>query len=220
MDLNLEPSWKKILKDEFAKPYFEQLKNEVESAYQNSTIYPAAQNIFEAFNLCPFETVKVVIIGQDPYHGQNQAHGLSFSVPNNVKIPPSLKNIYKEIEADIGTPISASGNLEHWAKQGVLLLNATLTVAEGQPGSHHHLGWETFTNAVIKKISTDKEHVVFLLWGKYAGSKATLIDREKHLVLTAPHPSPFSAHTGFFGCRHFSKTNEYLKAHRQTPITW
>lgn len=220
MELNLEPSWKNILKDEFSKPYFKQLKNEIESAYQSSTVYPAAQNIFNAFNLCPFENVKVVIIGQDPYHGENQAHGLSFSVPDKVKIPPSLKNIYKEIESDIGTPISSSGNLEHWAKQGVLLLNATLTVAEGQPGSHQHLDWETFTDAVIKKISTDKVHVVFLLWGKYAVAKAALIDTEKHLVLTAPHPSPFSAYTGFFGSRHFSKTNEYLKAHHQTPITW
>jgi uracil-DNA glycosylase len=176
--------------------------------------------VFNAFAQCPFDTVKVVILGQDPYHGKGQAHGLAFSVPDHVPIPPSLQNIYKEIKNDIGTDVPQTGNLERWAKQGVLLLNATLTVEQGNPGSHQGRGWEVFTDAVIQKISKEKEHVVFLLWGKFAQSKSSLIDENKHLILKAAHPSPFSAHNGFFGCHHFSKTNSYLQSHGKGPIVW
>lgn len=217
---SLEPSWKKSLANEINQPYFTKLMTEIEKSYAKDIVFPEQNNIFNAFNLCPLKKVKVVIIGQDPYHGAGQAHGLAFSVPDNIKIPPSLKNIYKEIQSDIGKPIAETGSLECWAKQGILLLNATLTVQAGQPGSHQGLGWETFTDAVIKTVSLQKEHMVFLLWGKYAQAKAELIDQNKHLVLVAPHPSPFSAYTGFFGCKHFSKTNEYLKRHSHTPIDW
>jgi len=220
MDIQIEPSWKKILSEEFSKPYFLKLSKTIKSAYLNKSVFPASQNIFKAFKLCPFDSIKVVILGQDPYHGPGQAQGLCFSVPNETSIPPSLKNIYKEIQTDIGTPIPKSGNIERWAKQGVLLLNATLTVENGQAGSHQKLGWEIFTDATIKKISDKKEHVVFLLWGKYAQAKSSLIDEKKHLVLKAPHPSPLSAHTGFFGCRHFSKTNQYLKENYLKEIEW
>lgn len=220
MDIQIEPSWKKILSEEFSKPYFLKLSKTIKSAYLNKSVFPAPQNIFKAFKLCPFDSIKVVILGQDPYHGPGQAQGLCFSVPNEISIPPSLKNIYKEIQTDIGTPIPKSGNIERWAKQGVLLLNATLTVENGQAGSHQKLGWEIFTDATIKKISDKKEHVVFLLWGKYAQAKSSLIDEKKHLVLKAPHPSPLSAHTGFFGCRHFSKTNQYLKENYLKEIEW
>jgi uracil-DNA glycosylase len=220
MDIQIEPSWKKILSEEFSKPYFLKLSKTIKSAYLNKSVFPASQNIFKAFKLCPFDSIKVVILGQDPYHGPGQAQGLCFSVPNEISIPPSLKNIYKEIQTDIGTPIPKSGNIERWAKQGVLLLNATLTVENGQAGSHQKLGWEIFTDATIKKISDKKEHVVFLLWGKYAQAKSSLIDEKKHLVLKAPHPSPLSAHTGFFGCRHFSKTNQYLKENYLKEIEW
>ena len=220
MKLDLPTDWKTILRTEIEQPYFKELGDFFEDAYTEKTIYPPHNEIFSMFGLCPFEAVKVVILGQDPYHGAGQAHGLSFSVKDDVKIPPSLKNIYKEIETDIGTPKAQSGNLEHWAKQGVLLLNATLTVESGKPGSHQGRGWEIFTDAVIKKISSDKERVVFLLWGKYAQAKASLIDADKHLTLIAPHPSPFSAYTGFFGCKHFSKTNEYLLETKQKPISW
>ncbi len=216
----MEPSWKTALQAEFEKPYFKELSKAVKEAYFSRVVFPAPQNVFSAFALCPVDQVKVVIIGQDPYHGAGQAHGLSFSVPDGVKTPPSLQNIYKEIKADIGTEVPASGNLERWAKQGVLLLNATLTVEQCQPGSHQGLGWETFTDAVIKTISDQKEHVVFLLWGNFARSKAALIDTTKHLVLEAPHPSPFSAHSGFFGCKHFSQTNTYLKEHKLGEISW
>jgi uracil-DNA glycosylase len=221
MHIRIEPSWKKVLEDEFALPYFKTLSETVRKAYLGGVpVYPPPKSVFNAFELCPFENVKVVILGQDPYHGAGQAHGLCFSVQDGVRIPPSLQNIYKEIKSDLGIEIPTSGSLERWAKQGVLLLNATLTVTDGKPGSHQKIGWEAFTDAVIKKISDDTKHVVFLLWGKYAQDKGAHIDTEKHLVLKAPHPSPLSAYTGFFGCKHFSKTNEYLKLHNQKPIEW
>lgn len=220
MDVKIEPTWKAALEAEFAKPYFGHLTEAVKAAYLERTVYPAPKNIFNAFTLCPFDQVKVVILGQDPYHGPGQAHGLSFSVLDGVKTPPSLQNIYKEIKTDVGTEVPASDNLERWAKQGVLLLNATLTVEQSKPGSHQGLGWEQFTDAVIKTISDQREKVVFLLWGNFARSKAALIDTEKHLVLEAPHPSPFSAHSGFFGCRHFSQANTYLEQHGIQPIKW
>jgi uracil-DNA glycosylase len=220
MQVEIEPSWQTALKDEFEKPYFKNLTDTVRTAYLNEVIYPHPKNIFNAFSLCPFSKVKVVILGQDPYHGPNQAHGLSFSVPEGVKIPPSLQNIYKEIKNDLGKDLPKSGNLEHWAKQGVLLLNATLTVRAGEAGSHQKIGWETFTDTIIKTISDQKENVVFLLWGRYAKDKASLIDTNKHLILTASHPSPLSAYNGWFGCKHFSKTNEYIKQQNKEPIRW
>lgn len=220
MNVQIEPSWRAALKAEFDKPYFIQLTKTIRNAYLTETVFPPPQYIFNAFNLCPFDKVKVVILGQDPYHGPQQAHGLAFSVPDETKTPPSLQNIYKEIKNDLGIDVPKSGNLERWAKQGVLLLNATLTVEQSHPGSHQGLGWETFTDGVIENISDQKEHVVFMLWGNFARSKATLIDHDKHLVLEAPHPSPFSAHSGFFGCRHFSQANAYLEAHHDTPIDW
>ena len=212
MQVKIEPSWEAVLKDEFAKPYFTQLAETIRTRYLERTVYPPPQLVFNAFNLCPLEQVRVVIIGQDPYHGPGQAHGLSFSVQDGVRTPPSLQNIYKEIESDLGTPVPESGNLESWAKQGVLLLNATLTVEKGQPGAHQGLGWEAFTNAAIRAVSEQKEYVVFLLWGRHAQAKEALIDTNKHLVLKAPHPSPFSAHSGFFGCRHFSQANADRKS--------
>jgi uracil-DNA glycosylase len=220
MEVTLESSWKNVLAPELEKPYFLKLVSTIASSYQATDIFPPQKEVFTAFSFCPFKNLKVVILGQDPYHGPGQAHGLSFSVPDGVNVPPSLKNIYKELYSDIGKEIPLSGNLSQWATQGVLLLNATLTVENGKPGSHQNLGWETFTDAVIKEISDGKEHVVFLLWGNFARSKASLIDGSKHLVLQAPHPSPFSAHTGFFGCRHFSKTNEYLLSYSLPPIQW
>ncbi len=217
----MEASWAKQLEKEFTLPYFQNLTETVRQKYLNQeAIFPPAPLIFNAFSLCPFTEVKVVILGQDPYHGVGEAHGLCFSVPDKVRIPPSLKNIYKEIATDLQIETPMSGNLEGWAKQGVLLLNATLTVAKDSPGSHQGLGWETFTDAVIKKISDEKTNIVFLLWGKFAGSKSELIDESKHLILKAPHPSPFSVHKGFFGCRHFSKTNTYLQAHGLESIKW
>ena len=220
MDVILEPSWKKVLTEEFEKPYFLDLTTKVRTAYLAGHIFPPPKLIFHALELCPFDNIRVVILGQDPYHGAGQAQGLSFSVPEGVKMPPSLRNIYKEIANDIGKEIPPSGNLEHWATQGVLLLNATLTVASGQPASHQGWGWETFTDAIIKIVSDEKEHVVFILWGKYAQAKVSLIDTKKHFVLQAPHPSPFSTHTGFFGCKHFSKTNQYLARHCLPPVNW
>jgi uracil-DNA glycosylase len=221
MDITIEKSWKIALAEEFKKPYFATLSHTIKEAYTGkSTIYPSLENVFNAFTLCPFDSVRVVILGQDPYHGAGQAHGLSFSVQDGVRIPPSLKNMYKELREDIGREIPETGNLTRWATQGVLLLNATLTVQAGKPGSHQKLGWETFTDAVIQKISHEKEHVVFLLWGKYAQAKESRIDTSKHLVLKAPHPSPFSAYTGFLGCKHFSKANAYLIKTKQTPIDW
>lgn len=220
MKTDIEPTWRSALAAEFTKPYFNALTETVTKKYQDQTVYPRYSDIFNAFLLCPFSTVKVVLLGQDPYHGEGQAHGLSFSVPEGNKIPPSLRNIYKELAVDLHSTPNSSGDLRHWATQGVLLLNATLTVEADTPGSHQGLGWETFTDAVIKKISAEKSHCVFLLWGKYAQAKRPCIDETKHLVLTAPHPSPFSAYTGFFGCRHFSQTNEYLKLHKQKPVVW
>jgi len=216
----LEPSWKTALAEESSKPYFTTLVQAVSRAYKTGLVYPPAELIFNAFNLCPFTTVRVVILGQDPYHGEGQAQGLSFSVPEEIKNPPSLRNIFKELESDLGLTPKNSGNLEAWAKQGVLLLNATLTVLPGQPGSHQGLGWETFTDSVIAKVSNEKEHVVFILWGKFAEAKKSLIDETKHLIIISPHPSPFSAHTGFFGSRPFSRTNEYLRKHNLDPIQW
>jgi len=220
MEVKIEKSWKDALFCEFEKPYFKELTEFVKSEYLSTTVYPPPKFVFNAFELTPFDNVEVVILGQDPYHGEGQAHGLCFSVPEKIKIPPSLKNIYKEIVSDIGGTIPDHGNLEHWAKSGVLLLNATLTVRANTAGSHQNKGWETFTDSVIKTISDKKENVVFILWGNYARNKKTLIDNKKHLILEAPHPSPFSAYTGFFGCKHFSKTNEYLKKHGKKEIKW
>lgn len=212
--------WKNILADELTKPYLNNLSTVIHEAYRTKIVYPQSELLFYALDSCPFDNVKVVIIGQDPYHGNGQAHGLCFSVPDGVRIPPSLQNIYKEIKNDLGIIMPTSGNLERWAEQGVLLLNSTLTVEAGNPGSHQKLGWETFTDAVIKIISDQKENMVFILWGNYARTKTTLIDTDKHLVLEAPHPSPLSAHRGFFGCRHFSQTNAYLKSNGMEIISW
>ena len=220
MDVKIDSSWKSRLANEFNAPYFEQLTNFVRDAYTHHQIFPPAKLIFNAFNLCPFDKVKVVIIGQDPYHGLGQAHGLSFSVNENIPLPPSLKNIYQEIRSDLGIQPLSHGNLERWAKQGVLLLNATLTVQADLAGSHQKKGWETFTDSAIKAVANEKEHVVFLLWGNYAQQKAQYIDTTKHLILTAVHPSPLSAHRGFFGCKHFSQANQYLKEHGLEPINW
>ena len=220
MDIKLEPSWENALKEEFEKPYFLTLTEKVRTAYLAGHVFPPPKFVFNALNLCSLENVRVVILGQDPYHGVGQAHGLSFSVPEGVRTPPSLLNIYKEIASDLSKPIPTSGNLEHWATQGVLLLNATLTVESSTPASHQGWGWEIFTDTVIKTISDKKEHVVFLLWGNYARAKKSLIDENKHLILEAPHPSPFSAHTGFLGCKHFSKTNAYLEEHGLSTIEW
>ncbi len=220
MDVKIASSWKNLLAEEFEKPYFHQLASFVKDEYKTQTIYPPGTDIFKAFDRCDFSEVNVVIIGQDPYHGPGQANGLCFSVCDGMAMPPSLVNIFKEIRNDLGKPIPASGDLERWAKQGVLLLNATLTVKASCPGSHQNKGWETFTNAVIKKISDEREGVVFLLWGAYAQKKGEIIDRNKHLVLMSAHPSPFSADRGFFGCKHFSKTNNYLKSKGKKEIDW
>jgi len=219
-DVKIAPSWKKRLKPEFEKPYFNQLIEFVKSEYVSQTVYPPGKEIFNAFDNADFDTVKVVIIGQDPYHGPGQANGLCFSVREGVPMPPSLKNIFKEIQSDLGKPIPKSGDLVRWANQGVLLLNATLTVRASAPGSHQNKGWEQFTDAVIKEISDKKDNVVFLLWGAYAQKKGEVIDRSRHLVLMSAHPSPFSADRGFFGNKHFSKTNEYLKSKGVTEIDW
>src|SRR6476620_5100858 len=221
MDVKIEDSWKSILKNEFSKPYFLEAVTflKTEKAL-GKTIYPPGSLIFNAFNTTPFDQVKVVLLGQDPYHGKGQAHGLSFSVPQGVKPPPSLMNIFKELHDDIGIAFPSHGNLTHWAEQGVLLLNASLSVRENEPLSHSSIGWTLFTDSVISKISSAKDRVVFLLWGKYAQQKQELIDETKHLVLKAAHPSPFSAYSGFFGCRHFSKTNEYLAKNGLDPIDW
>ncbi|GAB4286969.1 MAG: uracil-DNA glycosylase [Marinilabiliales bacterium] len=216
----IDESWKQLLNDEFNSEYFYELKRFLIEEKKKFVIYPPGNLIFNAFNQTPFDNVKVVIIGQDPYHGKGQAHGLCFSVPEGIKPPPSLVNIFKEINDDLGIKIPSHGNLSSWAKQGVLLLNAILTVRASSPGSHQNKGWEKFTDGVIKKISDNKENVVFLLWGNYAQNKTSLIDENKHLVLKAAHPSPFSAHRGFFGCKHFSLTNEYLQSIDKTPIDW
>jgi uracil-DNA glycosylase len=220
-DVKLEPSWKTHLEHEFAEPYFNELASFVRSEYQSGTVYPPPKDIFRAFELCPFDEVKVVILGQDPYHGSGQANGLSFAVHTDVRVPPSLQNIFKEVEADLGKPlIHTDGDLTRWATQGVLLLNATLTVRAHQPGSHQGKGWEAFTDAAIRALSREREHLVFILWGNYAKQKGAHIDRTKHLVLESPHPSPFSANNGFFGSTPFSKANAYLRAHGKTPIDW
>src|SRR5215510_2624152 len=221
MDVKIEESWKKILGAEFDKPYFLNIANHLKTEKsQGKIIYPPGSLIFNAFNTTPFDKVKVVILGQDPYHGPNQAHGLCFSVQNGVPPPPSLINIFKELHDDIGIRVPNHGNLTHWAEQGVFLLNASLTVRAGEPMSHAKIGWAIFTDTVIKKISEEKDNVVFLLWGKFAQEKRALIDETKHLILRAAHPSPLSASAGFFGCRHFSKANQYLVAHGIDPIDW
>ncbi len=219
-DVKIAPSWKERLKSEFEKPYFNQLIDFVKQEYQSQTVFPPGREIFNAFDCADFDTVKVVILGQDPYHGAGQANGLCFSVREGVVMPPSLKNIFKEIQSDLGKPFPKSGDLQRWADQGVLLLNATLTVRASSPGSHQDKGWEQFTDAVIKEISDKKNNVVFLLWGAYAQKKGEIIDRSRHLVLMSAHPSPFSANRGFFGNKHFSKTNGYLKSKGLPEIDW
>lgn len=221
MDVKIEESWKNLLKDEFSKPYFQQIVTHLKTERsQQKTIYPPGSLIFNAFNTTPVNQVKVVILGQDPYHGPHQAHGLCFSVPPGVPAPPSLVNIFKELKEDLGIAIPQHGTLTHWAQQGVFLLNASLTVRAGEPMSHAKIGWATFTDTVIRLISEAREHLVFMLWGKFAQEKAVLIDDSKHLVLRAAHPSPLSAHNGFFGCRHFSKANDYLVKEGMDPIDW
>lgn len=229
MKVKIDSSWKKHLADEFEKPYFAELTEFVKSEYKNEVVYPPPKYIFRAFDLCPFEKVKVVILGQDPYHGARQANGLCFAVSENIALPPSLQNIFKEIESDFGKraksgevlkPADRSGDLSRWAEQGVLLLNATLTVRARMAGSHQGHGWELFTDAAVRALSGEREHLVFMLWGNYAKAKGAHIDRTKHLVLEAAHPSPFSAMSGFFGCKHFSKANDYLAAHDETPINF
>lgn len=220
--VRIEESWKQTLKDEFEKPYFKSLTEKVREEYKNPAfkVFPPGNRIFAAFDSCPFDKVKVVIIGQDPYHGEGQANGLCFSVAPGVSLPPSLVNIFKEIHDDTGRPIPNNGDLSGWANQGVLLLNSSLTVREGAPSSHAGMGWETFTDAVVNHLNLEKENLVFLLWGSYAIRKGEKIDRSKHLVLTSPHPSPLSAHRGFFGNHHFSQTNAYLRSHGKKEIEW
>jgi uracil-DNA glycosylase len=227
MEVKIEPSWKEALEEEFGKPYFETLAAFIKDEYKSKAVYPPPKNIFRAFDLCPFNTVEVIILGQDPYHGAGQANGLSFAVSEGVRLPPSLQNIFKEIESDLGLTspeaskgTAKSGDLSRWAKQGVLLLNATLTVQGGMAGSHQGRGWEEFTDAAIKALSDKKEHLVFILWGNYARAKGAHIDRTKHLVIESAHPSPFSAYNGFFGSKPFSKTNDYLEAQGKKPIDW
>jgi len=218
-EVKIDSSWKKELLPEFEKPYWEPLTTFVRSEYETKTVYPAPKNIFRAFDLCPFDKVKVVIVGQDPYHGLRQANGLCFAVNDGITLPPSLQNIYKEIHNDLGIQPLASGDLSRWAKQGVLMLNSVLTVLASKPASHAGKGWEYFTDAVIQALHKDRKHIVYLLWGKYAQTKGAAINREDNLVLTSAHPSPYSA-TLFFGNHHFSKCNEYLIEHGMTPIDW
>ncbi|MDE5628198.1 MAG: uracil-DNA glycosylase [Muribaculaceae bacterium] len=221
MNVKIEPEWREALADEWVQPYFQELANFVKNSYAQTTVYPAPSRIFAAFDACPFSKVKVVILGQDPYHGPGQADGLCFSVPEGIAQPPSLKNIFKEMSDDLGIPAPAhAGNLDYLAKQGVLLLNATLTVEAHRAGSHQRRGWERFTDAAVAALNSRRENLVFILWGSYAISKGAVIDRSKHLVLTSPHPSPLSAHRGFFGNRHFSKTNAWLAEHGMAPIKW
>ena len=220
-NIQIDDSWKIALADEFGKPYFKELRHFLATEkHSGKTIYPPGSLIFNAFNSTPFNKVRVVILGQDPYHGDGQAHGLCFSVQHGVKPPPSLVNIYKELKSDVGFEIPAHGNLQKWTEQGVFLLNAMLTVEANQPASHQKKGWEEFTNAVIQKLSKERSRLIFLLWGNFAQQKAVLIDETKHTILKAAHPSPFSAHNGFFGCKHFSKTNEILKAKGEKEIDW
>lgn len=220
MNVKINAAWKEKLGDEFEKPYFETLASFVKKEYSEKKIFPQGSEIFNAFEKCPFEKVKVVILGQDPYHGPGQAHGLSFSVREGIPFPPSLMNIFKELKNDLQVPVPPHGNLERWAEQGVLLLNATLTVEAHKAGSHQKKGWEEFTDAVIRKLAEEKEGLVFMLWGAYAKKKAAFISDAKHLKLYAPHPSPLSAHRGFLGCGHFSKTNNYLKSKGEREINW
>jgi uracil-DNA glycosylase len=220
MSIKIEPSWYKKLFTAFSEPNFSGLSSFVKSEYARGTVYPNPKNIFRAFDMCPFEKVKVVILGQDPYHGHGQANGLCFAVDNGVATPPSLKNIFKEIESDIGRPANAVADLLYWAKQGVLLLNATLTVRASQAGSHQGKGWEEFTDSAVRALSEERENLVFILWGNYAKQKGAHIDRAKHLVLESAHPSPLSATNGFFGNKHFSETNTYLEKHNIKPIDW
>lgn len=216
----MEPKWREQLADEFDKPYFGELTRFVKQEHVEHDVYPKGAEIFRAFDACPFDETRVVILGQDPYHGPGQAHGLCFSVNDGIRIPPSLVNIFKELKADIGVELPTSGNLEKWSRRGVLLLNATLTVRARTPGSHQRKGWEEFTDAAISRLSANRENIVFLLWGAYAQKKGAIINSEKHLVLRAAHPSPFAAHKGFFGCRHFSKTNQYLTTNGLAPVDW
>ena len=220
MDVKIEESWKEQLKDEFDKDYFAKLTEFVREEYRTKQIFPPAKLIFNAFEHTPFDKVKVVILGQDPYHNDGQAHGLSFSVPDGMPAPPSLVNIFKEINRDLGIPVPKSGNLTHWANQGVLLLNATLTVQAHMAGSHQKKGWEPFTDAAIRQLADKRENLVFILWGAYAQKKASFIDSNKHLVLRSVHPSPLSAHNGFFGNNHFSEANKYLESKGIIPIEW
>jgi uracil-DNA glycosylase len=220
MNVRIDESWRQVLQPEFDKPYFELLTNFVRHAYATRQCFPPAGQIFRAFDLCPFDKVRVVIIGQDPYHDYNQAHGLCFSVQEGVPAPPSLLNIYKELQRDLAKPIPNSGDLTHWAEQGVLLLNATLTVEAHRAGSHQGKGWEELTDAAIQALNNQRSNIVFMLWGSYAQRKGQFIDRKRHLVLTAVHPSPLSAYRGFIGCGHFSKANDYLLQHGLSPINW
>lgn len=220
MDVKIEASWKEQLQDQFSMPYFKALTDFVRQEYATTRVFPPAKLIFNAFDHCSFNRVEVVIVGQDPYHQPGQANGLSFSVNDGVRVPPSLVNIYKEISNEFDTPIPTSGNLVRWSEQGVLLLNATLTVRANQPGSHQNRGWEIFTDAVIDKLAKERRHLVFMLWGSYAQRKGESIDENRHLVLKSPHPSPFSVHRGFFGNNHFIKANEYLQMHDKKAIEW
>ncbi|MCK9640140.1 MAG: uracil-DNA glycosylase [Prolixibacteraceae bacterium] len=220
MEVKIEESWKSRLSNEFEKPYFHELTDFVRQEYTTKQIFPPGRLIFHAFEQSPFEKTKVVILGQDPYHGTGQAHGLCFSVPEGIELPPSLQNIFKEIGEDLGIPAPSIGNLDRWASQGVLLLNATLTVQANRAGSHQNKGWEIFTDRVIRLLAEEKEHLVFILWGSFAQKKGEFIDRSRHLVLSSPHPSPLSSYRGFFGNKHFSKTNTYLEKHGIEPIRW
>lgn len=220
MEVKIDSTWKERLQPEFDKPYFKTLTDFVREEYSRGTVYPPGRLIFNAFDLCPFDKVKVVIIGQDPYHEPGQAHGLCFSVNDGVQFPPSLRNIFKEISDDLGKPVPASGDLTRWARQGVLLLNATLTVRAGMAGSHQGHGWEEFTDAVIRELNANRSGLVFILWGSYAKKKGAMIDRSRHLVLSSAHPSPLSAYNGFFGSHHFSLANDWLIKHGEAPIDW
>ena len=219
-NVNIAPDWGEKLQAEFNQPYFSALTDFVRQEYANQTVYPPGKEIFRAFDTCGFDQVRVVIVGQDPYHGPGQANGLCFSVRKGIPLPPSLVNIMKEVSEDIGKPVPADGDLERWSRQGVLLLNATLTVRDGSPGSHQNRGWEQFTDAVIRIVSAEKKNLVFLLWGSYAQRKGAVIDRSRHLVLESPHPSPLSAYRGFFGCKHFSQANAWLVKNGMDPIDW
>lgn len=219
-DVVIESSWKEKLVNEFSKEYFQKLSESVRAEYVSKNVYPAPKNVFRAFDLCPFDDVRVVILGQDPYHGEGQANGLSFAVPRDLRLPPSLKNIFKEIESDMGYVPLPDGDLSRWAKQGILLLNSTLTVEKGKAGSHQGIGWEEFTDAVIDTLVRERHNIVYILWGNYARTKGARITRDNNLVIESPHPSPFSAHSGFFGSKPFSRTNAYLREHGLTEIDW